>query len=574
MEIIRKGAWPSQSTIYIMYKTIIIVTFLLFGVLPSKAGGNNRLTDRLDSILRLQSLQTEAKMREINIIKARMNRETNMEKKLQFCDQLYQAYHVFQFDSAMTYVEKGLNLAQHRNETYYADNTIRKSELLAIGGLYSEALQTISTLDITRFSKRQRFNYYLTLFRIYSYWSDFCNDAIYAPRYREKARENLRLAMPYLDRNDRDYEYYQGEYYGYILNNQVGARRHYLKAIATTPENSRMRAMACFALACTYSAPADMDLYERYLVMACISDARSLTMENMALQNLAMYTLEHGHDNLDIADAQRYISISLENAKFYNNRLRIIEISDRLPVIVESYQQQLGERNTVLRNTLIAISLLAVFLITAVGFIFKQNSRLTQSRKKLQTSNNRLSEMNERLSMLNKQLHDLNEKLLETNKKREGLVRLYIDLCSRYINRLKKQQTLVKRKIKANQAQELLTQLSSEHLSEEDATTFLSRFDRAFLDLYPGFPQELNALLQPEYQIMQPESHALTTEQRIMALVRLGVNESSEIANLLFYSPQTIYNYRSVIKSKAKNKDTFEAEVVKLCTVIGGERPN
>lgn len=182
--------------------------------------------------------------------------------------------------------------------------------------------------------------------------------------------------------------------------------------------------------------------------------------------------------------------------------------------------------------------------------------------------------MNERQSMLNEQLHDLNEKLLETNKKREGLVRLYIDLCSRYINRLKKQQTLVKRKIKANQAQELLTQLSSERLSEEDATTFLSRFDRAFLDLYPGFPQELNALLQPEYQIMQPESHALTTEQRIMALVRLGVNESSEIANLLFYSPQTIYNYRSVIKSKAKNKDTFEAEVVKLCTVIGGERPN
>ena len=73
---------------------------------------------------------------------------------------------------------------------------------------------------------------------------------------------------------------------------------------------------------------------------------------------------------------------------------------------------------------------------------------------------------------------------------------------------------------------------------------------------------------------MQLVSHALTTEQRIMALVRLGVNESSEIANLLFYSPQTIYNYRSVIKSKAKNKDTFEAEVVKLCTVIGGERPN
>ena len=151
-----------------------------------------------------------------------------------------------------------------------------------------------------------------------------------------------------------------------------------------------------FALACTYSAPNEISLYERYIVMACISDARSLTMENLALQVLAMYILEHGHGNLDIAAAQRYINISLENAKFYNNRLRILEISDRLPAIVDSYQAQLSERNTNLRNTLFAISLLAVFLIAAVGFIFKQNSRLTQSRQKLQESNNRLSEMNKR----------------------------------------------------------------------------------------------------------------------------------------------------------------------------------
>jgi len=112
-----------------------------------------------------------------------------------------------------------------------------------------------------------------------------------------------------------------------------------------TPENSRVHAMACFALACTYSAPNEISLYERYIVMACISDARSLTMENLALQVLAMYILEHGHGNLDIAAAQRYINISLENAKFYNNRLRILEISDRLPAIVDSYQAQLSERN-------------------------------------------------------------------------------------------------------------------------------------------------------------------------------------------------------------------------------------
>lgn len=60
----------------------------------------------------------------------------------------------------------------------------------------------------------------------------------------------------------------------------------------------------------------------------------------------------------------------------------------------------------------------------------------------------------------------------------------------------------------------------------------------------------------------------LTTELRIFALVRLGVTESSEISALLFYTPRTIYNYRSSVKSKAISRDTFEQDVMKLCTVI------
>ena len=62
--------------------------------------------------------------------------------------------------------------------------------------------------------------------------------------------------------------------------------------------------------------------------------------------------------------------------------------------------------------------------------------------------------------------------------------------------------------------------------------------------------------------------HALTTELRIYALIRLGIKESSEIADLLFYSPQTIYNYRSAVKNRAINEDSFEADIAKICGVI------
>ena len=535
------------------------------------ANANNRSAElaRLDSVLARQPYYLKVREQHIELLKIQLQHEQRVQQRLRLYNELYQNYYVFQFDSAMKYINESIEYAVKTGQTsYYAQNIIQKADLLSIGGLYSQALESLSLLEPSVLSDTLKFNYYLTLFHTYVYWADYCSDAIYAPRYREMGRQNLVSAMPFLDKRDKRYSYYMGEYSGYILNDPLKARKYYQQSIATTPESTRMYAMACFALACNYNAAGDTDNYENYLLMACESDAKSLTMENMALQNLAMYTLEHGEGTLAIEDAQRYINISLNNAKFYNSRLRIIEVSNRLPIIVNSYQRQLQQTNSFFRNSLLVISVFAVFLFISIGFIFKQNNRLTHSRRKLQESNHRLSEMNERQSLLNEQLYELNEKLVVTNKKREGLVKLYIDLCSRFINRLKKQHTLVKRKIKANQAQELLTQLSSDRLSEEDAATFLLRFDKAFLDLYPTFPAELNALLRPEDQILQPDKLTMTTEQRIMALVRLGVIESSEIANLLFYSPQTIYNYRSAMRAKALDKNNFEKLVAQLCTVI------
>lgn len=57
----------------------------------------------------------------------------------------------------------------------------------------------------------------------------------------------------------------------------------------------------------------------------------------------------------------------------------------------------------------------------------------------------------------------------------------------------------------------------------------------------------------------------MTTGLRIFAFIRLGVTESSEIATLLSYSPHTIYNYRSAIKSHAIDKEHFEDNVRELC---------
>ena len=551
-----------------MKRSLLYILFLLLPTTLSAGSKTQQLRQKLDNLLEQRKALIDNKNKDINRLKKNLTTSENTLKRLQTYEQLFEEYYVFQFDSAMTYLNKGIKLAKETKNTYYYNsNTISKAELLSIGGLYSEAIHEIEQVDTTRLDKAQHFEYYFSLFRIHTYWADFCNDKTYTPTHRLKAQEYLKKAMPFCDETAKTYEYYLGEYAVFVLNNPQAARAHYVKAIKQLPQNSRFYAMSCFALSGSYGNEGNTEKQEEFLLLSSIADIENCTMENFALQNLAMYIFEHNKDELDLA--QQYIQTALEDAHFYNNRLRIIEISSKLPVIVSSYQQTLNQRNKVQMTAIIVISLLLLFLLSAVFYIVKQTKRLSLQQQELQKNNNQLSELNRQQKELNTQLHGLNALLVDTNRKRERLAKLYIDLCAKYIARLKKQQTLVKRKIKANQITELLSQLSSERLSEEDAATFLSRFDKAFLDLYPDFTEELNSLLLPEGQIQNKSTDELTTEQRIMALIRLGVKESAEIADLLFYSPQTIYNYRSVLKGKAINKETFEEEVMKLCRVIG-----
>ena len=551
-----------------MKRSLLYILFLLLPMTLFAGSKTQQLRQKLDNLLEQRNALIDNKNKDINRLKKNLTTSENTLKLLQTYEQLFEEYYVFQFDSAMTYLNKGIELAKETQNTYYYNsNTISKAELLSIGGLYSEAIHEIEQVDTTGLDKAQHFEYYFSLFRIHTYWADFCNDKTYTPTHRLKAQEYLKKAMPFCDETDKTYEYYLGEYAVFVLNNPQAARAHYIKAIKQLPQNSRFYAMSCFALSGSYGNEGNTEKQEEFLLLSSIADIENCTMENFALQNLAMYIFEHNKDELDLA--QQYIQTALEDAHFYNNRLRIIEISSKLPVIVSSYQQTLNQRNKVQMTAIIVISLLLLFLLSAVFYIVKQTKRLSLQQQELQKNNNQLSELNTQQKELNTQLHDLNALLVDTNRKRERLAKLYIDLCAKYIARLKKQQTLVKRKIKANQITELLSQLSSERLSEEDAATFLSRFDKAFLDLYPDFTEELNSLLLPEGQIQNKNTDELTTEQRIMALIRLGVKESAEIADLLFYSPQTIYNYRSVLKGKAINKETFEEEVMKLCRVIG-----
>lgn len=543
-----------------MQRYIAIIILFIATATTSMADTNGELIQRIDSIIDNITQIYGKKQARIDFYKSMAHKSQKPETLLSAYDKLYDEYFVFQFDSAMVYADKAITLADRIGDKFHHDKCrIEKASLLGVGGLYGEAVALLNEIDSTRLDNELRFDYTIAYYFIYTYWADYCHDYYYSPRYHERANTYLKQAVTMLSPTDSYYNFFWGEYYIYVERNDKRALEHYFKTLSTAPVESRWYAMASYAIANNYSANNNNSKYEEYMLRACISDLLNCTRENLAMQDLAMYLFKKGDDNILLAE--RYINFAMDDAKNYNNRLRIIEISQKLPIIVSTYREKLSSQNNTMRFALFGVSILFAFVVVLLYFYSRQNRLLARHRHKL-------SESNQLLSSLNDRLNTLNSRLLDTNSRRERLAKLYIDLCAKYIDRLSKFETLVKRKIKVGQVNDLLNTASSSRLSEEDAATFMNSFDTAFLDLYPSFVDEFNALLRADEQIVPPHKGRLTTELRIYALIRLGVKESSEIAALLFYTPRTIYNYRSTIKSRALNRETFECDVEQLCRVI------
>ena len=119
-------------------------------------------------------------------------------------------------------------------------------------------------------------------------------------------------------------------------------------------------------------------------------------------------------------------------------------------------------------------------------------------------------------------------------------------------------------KLAAGQADDLYRMTKSGKFVEEQSKEFYDVFDNAFLHIYPNFIEDVNALLRPDCKIVLKDGELLNTDLRILAFMRLGIEDSPRIAQVLNYSLNTIYAYRNRLKARAVNRDTFEADVAKI----------
>ena len=542
-----------------------IVWLLMMVVMPMVANAafsrnadledEDELLHRLDQYIARRDEFSSKKEKKLIRMKKKLNLTSGKRERLSLYNQIYREYYTYRYDSAMVYAKRGLQLAEQLHDDYYLNlNKINRAAVLSTGGFYSQAEDLLLSLKPEDISPKLMQYYYYTLTWVYNYWGAFCERSEFKEEMQNKKRLYLAKTLEYMGNKQSALYYYLSgelEYLQHRTDKKVLG--WYQKALAASPVDSRVHASAAYCIARYYQDNEQMDIYEKYLVQAAISDQVCPLKENLALQELSTYLY-----NKDAKYAKRvakYIYCSMEDAQFYNNRLRMVEISRIFPLITETNHQREIRQNRIITASLVVVSIVSLGFLAMMFFVFRINKRLAKSRREIKSQNTLLDE--------------LNQKLLNTNKRRETYMHLFMDISAVYIKKLDDYRKLVSRKIKAKQTADLLTAINSYKLAEEEAANFYIRFDKAFIDLYPNFVEEFNQLLLPEKQIVLPAPNSLTKELRIYALMRLGITDGQELATLLFYSTQTIYNYKAAIRKRAKDLTTFDAAINQLCNVIG-----
>ena len=476
-------------------------------------------------------------------------------------NQIYKEYKAFVCDSAIYYLNDNIRIAGNLKDVRReVASKLQLSLLLSSTGMYTESIDVLKSVERRSVSSQLVPDYYSCFDHVYGEMGFYTQDKTLSKRYWDISQAYKDSLFAILPPESEEYQMMNEA----LLRDQ----QKYDKALAINDirlANAKLGtsqyALVAYhrSLICKYM---NDGMGERCnLCLSAISDIRSAIKDHASLWMLAQLLYEDG----DMERAYQYMRFSWSATKFYNARLRSWQSADVLSLIDKTYQAMIEKQNGRLQQNLLLITALLVLLIVAMTYIYRQVKKLSTARNRLQVANGQLNALNEELKQMNDCLTTTNVELSESNQIKEEYIARFIKLCSTYINRLDAYRRMVNKKVSAGQIAELLKITRSQDALDEELEELYANFDTAFLHLFPDFVKKFNALLQDGEQILLKKDELLNTELRIFALIRLGIEDSSQIAEFLRYSVNTIYNYRAKVKNKARGvRDDFEDLVRKI----------
>lgn len=503
----------------------------------------------LDNYLETRDLYVAQKRNQLAALTklAQDIKEPSLRYNLEFT--IAQEYFAFSFDSTQAYLKHCQQLAGDNKERY-GEASIALGYLYEKAGSYVEAYTLLyEQLDSTRLSKELLPEY---LWVLYDFSHDLVGNSGMVERLSIPSAASYRQQlMPLLPENSERWRVLLRDGLMEEQNWQAADSVAHILLAGTRPDehNHAIHAFFCSEIAGYSGRQADR---MKWLVESAKSDILCAVKDYASLTMVAQNILP-----VDVNRSFRYLRIAQEDALFYNAKLRPWQISRFLIDVEDAYSKRQAENRQLTYVVLGIMAVLAVAMSLLSRFAIGRSRKLARTRQELEQANIQLASANV-------SLNDLNRQISRADKVKERQIVTFLEGLANQISLIRAEDNRYRNLLKQGKADALLKELSITGRSEKAREEFYESFDRTFLAMYPDFVEQFNALLKEDARVSPPHGR-LTTELRVFALIRLGVDDSKKIASMLDYSSSTIYNYKVSVKNASLGpRDTFEDRVKKI----------
>lgn len=463
-------------------------------------------------------------------------------------DKLFQENRKFVYDSAFKYASLMIrNAHREKNQERVGYARAQLGYILVSSGLFKEAFDTLLRVKVKYLPDSVKPNFYALMARGYYDLAEFDNDHYFRKFYTGLGNLYTDSARALCKPNS---------YYDLYLSRIKNIKTENFQAALKDSEAVRKlfalsdeeQAVNFFDLSHAHRVMQHTDEAIEYLVYSAHADLRAATRETAAMRELARVLYEQG----EIEPAYIFIQQAREDALFYGARQRQVEIAVVHPLIASAKLNSVEaqKKKWLLYST--AVTVLIVLVIAFAVIIFRQLRKLKVAESKI--------------SAANLELQKTNRSLGEANQIKEEYIGYYFNINAEYINKIEAFKKAVDQKLMSRKFDELRYIVDNINLKREREELSYS-FDRVFLNLFPDFVPTVNSLFRPEDQIVLKEGQLLNTELRIFALIRMGISDPEKIGQILGYSVNTIYAYKTRVKSKSIiPNEEFESRIMQIKT--------
>lgn len=506
----------------------------------------------LDQVISNKDMIEGQKENRILRLRAGISPAVSDDERYKIYNDLFNEYFQYNIDSTISYAYIKINLAESSGkEELIRDAVLDLADRYAMSGLYDAILTLFDGYD---YDWQEEPRYLSILNTVYSNLSKSSNDLVLTMQYSRKKDEYQQKLLSTLKDDDIGRIYIQTD----ILlekNRSQEVLDLLLPWVSSNNPALEDQGVIFYTIARAYSMLGDNENAILWYAKSARSDLLVPKYEYRSLYELARCLYEKN----DIERAYTYITRSVQDAIRSNAQLHKQFSYQILPVISSSYDKFVSQKNRAIVFALLVSCFLLVFLVILSVFLMKERNRVLVAERQTKESNLMLQQLTDQLQ---KNVNILQE----TNQVKEMYLGRYLNMCSEYIDGLEKYRTSLRKAVK--DGEDPMTALKSKEFMEKALNDFYNQFDATFLDLFPDFISQLNELLQEDKKVSyHSKERLLTTELRVLALIRLGVDDSVKIASFLRRSVSTVYNYRVKMRNASVcDREDFENRIMDIGT--------